>query len=430
MLTKRSLPQLLYAGLSAVAVAVAVVVAAAALGAVRDAPGPDGQKAASATGTGLIARYQLTLRDAPDDHRTWAALGSAYVQQARTTLDPSYYPRAQGALERSLRLAPDGNDQAMVGMGALANARHQFAEAARWGARAARANPSSPEAQAVLADAYTQLGDYPAATRAVQRMNELQPGVSAFTRASYERQQRGDTAGARALLNQALAAAYLPADIAFCRYYLGELAFHAGDLAGADGHYRAAAIADPAFAPALQGTAKTAALRGDTATALRDYRALVARAPLPQYLAEYAQVLRSAGRTAEATVQERLLATQERLQAVGGLVDDLAASEQAADSGDEAGALRHAESEWKRRRSVLVADALAWALHLNGRDREALGYARLATRPGWRNALLYHHRAQIQQALGNDDAAAADRATARAVNPRFDPNLPAIGKPS
>ncbi|WP_067473482.1 tetratricopeptide repeat protein [Actinomadura hibisca] len=415
----------LYAAVAALAAAVVAVVG---VGALRDAPGPPAPIDGAAPGT--IGRYQQALRAAPDDHRTWAALGAAYVQQARTTLDPSYYPRAQGALERSLRLAPTGNDQAMTGMGALANARHEFASAAQWGRRAARANPASPDAQGVLADAYTQLGDYPAATRAVTRMNELAPGVPAFTRASYERQQRGDVAGARALLRQALGAAYLPADVAFCRYYLGELAFQAGDLAEAEEHYRAAATADASFAPAVQGVAKTAALRGDTPAALRGYQTLVARAPLPQYLTEYAQLLHSAGQRDQAAAQERLLATQERLQAANGLVDDLAASEHAADTGDKVRALRHAEAEWKRRRSVLVADALAWALHLNGRDAEALGYARQATRLGWRNAALYHHRAEIHQALGDRAAAAADRATAHAINPRFTPEIPAIGRPS
>ncbi|MCA1672656.1 MAG: hypothetical protein LC799_10795, partial [Actinobacteria bacterium] len=43
-----------------------------------------------------IAAAQERLRSNPDDAITLAQLGSAYVEQARVTADPSYYERAQG----------------------------------------------------------------------------------------------------------------------------------------------------------------------------------------------------------------------------------------------------------------------------------------------------------------------------------------------
>src|SRR4051794_23115079 len=46
--------------------------------------------------TGAIDAAQVRLRTLPKDDQTWAQLGSAYVQQARVTGDPSYYPKAQG----------------------------------------------------------------------------------------------------------------------------------------------------------------------------------------------------------------------------------------------------------------------------------------------------------------------------------------------
>ncbi|MFC7757605.1 hypothetical protein ACFQY4_05725 [Catellatospora bangladeshensis] len=53
-----------------------------------------------------IEQAQRRLREVPGDWRTWAELGSAYVEQARITGDPGYYPRAEGALHESLRLRP------------------------------------------------------------------------------------------------------------------------------------------------------------------------------------------------------------------------------------------------------------------------------------------------------------------------------------
>ena len=123
-----------------------------------------------------IEQAQDRLRRLPDDAGTWAALGSAYVEQARVSANPAYYPQAQGALERSLALQPDGNAAAAIGLGALANARHDFAAARGYAEQALALNPASVEAYGVLADAATQLGDTATATAAVQRMLDLRPG--------------------------------------------------------------------------------------------------------------------------------------------------------------------------------------------------------------------------------------------------------------
>src|SRR5215212_4947752 len=53
-----------------------------------------------------IARARLRLEAVPGDWTTWAGLGVAYIQQARITGDPSYYPRAEGVLQRSLSIRP------------------------------------------------------------------------------------------------------------------------------------------------------------------------------------------------------------------------------------------------------------------------------------------------------------------------------------
>jgi hypothetical protein len=52
----------------------------------------------------------------PGDWTAWAALGSAYVEEARITRDPSHYARAEAALARSLELRPDDNDAALTGL--------------------------------------------------------------------------------------------------------------------------------------------------------------------------------------------------------------------------------------------------------------------------------------------------------------------------
>lgn len=366
-----------------------------------------------------VHSLQGRLRRLPEDTAGWASLGSAYVELARVSADPTYYGKAQDALNRSLALRPEGNGPAMLGMGSLANARHDFAAARDWALRAEVVAPGSAEVQGVLADALTQLGDDSAATAAVQRMLDLRPGVAAFSRASYHFELHGRDTDARDAMERALGAAATPDEIAFCRYYLGELAFNSGRLDEAAEHYEQGIAVAAQDVTLLQGRAKAAAARGDLPRALEEYRQVVQRAPLPQYLTEYGELLDAAGRGPEAARQYALITQQHRLLETQGATDDLSAALFLADHGDKAEALRRAEAEWGRRRSVFVADALAWALHVNGRSAEALPLAEQAASLGWRNATMAYHRGMILAGLGRADEAAGFLAEALRINPQF-----------
>ncbi|MFJ8963258.1 tetratricopeptide repeat protein [Lentzea sp. NPDC102401] len=368
-----------------------------------------------------ITAAQDRLKRVPGDAATWAQLGSAYVEQARITGDPTYYGKAQGALGTSLRHKPEANGNAHLGLGALANARHDFTAARDQAELARAALPDTAEVYGVLADALTQLGLADEARAAVQRMLDLEPGVPAFTRAAYDFEQRGDVDSARRALTRALDASSSPADSLFCRYHLGELAFDNGDLDEASAQYEQGLLIDPLDPALLQGRARIAAARGKLDDALAGYADLVARVPSPQYLHENAVLLQVAGRTEDAARQFDLLAQQERLLAASGSTDDLAASVAAADRGDPATALAAAEREWSRRQHPLVADALAWALHLAGRDAEAPRYADRAAAAGWRNATFAYHRGIILRDLGRTVDAVGALGSALRTNPYFSP---------
>jgi tetratricopeptide (TPR) repeat protein len=368
-----------------------------------------------------IARAQERLRRLPGDHETWAALGLAYVERARVTADPGLYPKAEGALRRSLRVRPGENPAALVGLGALANARHDFAAARTFATGALRADPYSADAYGVLADAQTQLGDARAATAAVQRMLDLRPGLAAYARASYDLEQRGRLIEAVTLMRQALAAAVDPADIAFCRNQLGDLAWFTGDLPGAAGQYAAGLAADPSYQPLLRGRARVAAASGQIGAAVADARAVAARTPTPETLMEYAALLRLDGRDAEAGRQVTLAAAAHRIFTANGGRDDLTAALLALDRGDATAAVSAARSEWRLRPFADVADVLARALHAAGRDAEALPYARRAVTQGPGNAAYAFHLAMVSLSLGDRAGARAELRRVRDLNPYFSP---------
>ncbi len=369
--------------------------------------------------TGAIARSQQRLRRVPKDWTGWAELGLAYVQQARITADPSYYPKADQALARSLAIRPAGNAAALIGMGALGAARHDFAAAERYGRRATTTDPYSAAGYGVLGDALVELGRYDEAWRAIQRMVDLRPDTSSYARASYTWELRGDTARAEQALRLALEVAPTPADAGFSRYYLAELAFNRGDLDTATAQVDTGLRQAPDYLPLRAERAKLRAARGDTAGAIGDYRAVTARVPQPGYLLEYGDLLAATGDQAGARAQYALVDAEQRLSAAQGVDVDLELALFDADHGRPAQALSAAKATWAKRRSILAADALGWALHANGRDAEALGYARQAVRLGTRSALLRYHLGAIEAALGQRDAARRDLGTALALNPYF-----------
>lgn len=350
-----------------------------------------------------VAYAQEYLKQRPDDARTWAALGSAYVERARRSGDSGFYAKAQGALERSLSLQPDANADALIAMAALANGRHEFAAGHLWANRALSADPSRSAAYGAATDALVELGRYDEAERVLARMLALRPDVASFTRAAHLAELRGQDDRAALALDRALGAAADPADIAFVRFRLGELRFNQGDPAEALEHYQLALHEDSGYALALAGTARAQAALGRTGEAVAMYEAAIARLPLPQFSRELGELLQSLGRADEAA---RYYATVQ-----GDVLTE-------ADHGDPAEAVRLASREWRRRQSVDVADAMSWALLRAGRPEAALPYAK---KTFGRNALFDYHRGQIERALGHQRAARTFLSRSLATNPHFSP---------
>lgn len=368
---------------------------------------------------GAVASVQDRLRRLPGDWQAWASVGALYVQQAAVTADPGYYDKADQAFARSLQERPERNDVALTGQAALAAAQHDFEGARLLAERAVAINAYSSSALGILTDALVELGRYDEAFATLQRMLDLRPGVPSYTRASYSFELRGDIPAARQALETALGIAADPSDAAFAHRYLGELAWSTGDLDEAERQYTAGLRVAPSSAPLLVGKARVAAARGEVESALRDYSDAVRRLPEPSYLAELGDLYASLGRTDEAEAQYDVVRAVERLFVDSGSDLDLEQSVFAADHGDPEGALRSASAGWEERRSVHMADAYAWALHVNGRSQEALEIAVQAQRLGTRNALFDYHRGMIQKALGDHEAARRSLTSALTLNPHF-----------
>lgn len=368
----------------------------------------------------LISSLQTRLRAVPEDWRTHASLGLAYVQQARVSGDPSYYPKAEAVLERSLSLNERDNFEGLTGMAALALARHDFADALNWATRARGINDYNANIHGVMGDALVELGRYEEAFEEFQRMVDLRPGLSSYARVSYARELRGDVDGAIDAMKLAVEGAGTRQDTAWASHQLGELYFNSGRLEEAAEAYRFAQAADPAFVAADAGIAKVAAARGQRGRAIRRYESIVARSPVPEHVIALGDLYMENGQHEQAQRQYDLVLAQQALYEANGVNVDVETALFNADHRRDVGAaLSAARTEWSRRKSIAVADTLAWALYVNGRPGDALRYARLALRLGTRSALFLFHRGMIHRTLGHDGAARSDLSRALEINPHF-----------
>ncbi|MEU0819274.1 tetratricopeptide repeat protein [Streptomyces mirabilis] len=419
-------------GLCAASLALALTAGTVIVGALRDGSGTAVAATTGAVSPELLAggdldasitSLQTHLRTQPKDFDSWATLGLAYVEQARTKGDPSRYPQAQQALDRSLKLRPD-NESALAGSAALAAARHDFTGALTYADKVLKENPYSERALSSRIDALVELGRYADASKAADLADSRRPGVPVFTRYAYVHELRGDVKTARRVLQQALDTATSRGDVSYVAAALGQLAWNQGDYDAALKYYARALAADDSYLPALEGRARTQAAKGDQAAAIKGMEQVVERYPLPQPLVELGELYEARGRAGDAQKardQYVLVTAWVSLAHSYGVNADLDTALAAADHGNRGDALKAARAEWARRHTVHTADALAWALHVNGRDKEALPYARQATATGYRNASFLYHRGMIERATGHEKEARASLKSALDLNAGFSP---------
>jgi tetratricopeptide (TPR) repeat protein len=439
----------------------------------------------------LIEDREKRLRAHPGDGAAWAVLGAAYVERGVRRADPASYPKADLALrhaldERAAKSAgsvrsakspghpghaggPGGHGghggssgrgddgkqgargggsersapariETLVGLASLANARNDFAAAKKWGETARERRPGAWAAYPVLIDAYSGLGDYEAAGKALDRLKQLRPDAPAvLTRAAAVYRDRGWREDAAAKVSEAVARAGSPAEKAEGLYALGELAWERGEPAEAVAHYNAALAAARDHPASLAGRARALAALGRADEAYGDYQTALEKLPRPEYALELGELYASKGLDGDARTQYDTLRRKTARAQEHGVNEDLVLARFESDHGNPRTAVARLMSEWDRHhRSTEVADALGWALYRAGRGTEALKYARRATDQGRRSALFSYHRGEIERSLEKYGPARRHIEEALRINPYFSPllaprardTLAALGEPA
>jgi tetratricopeptide (TPR) repeat protein len=365
-----------------------------------------------------VATMDLRLRKNPADQAAAFRLADALLRQTRVTGNAGLAMRAEDVLLGVLKADPlSYNARRMLGAAYLS--QHRFRDAIREAERCRTVRTNDAWVYGVLGDAHVELGEYPEAFAAFDRMTSLRPNAASYDRAAYARELQGDLDGAITLMRMATDAtsAQDPESLAWHHAQLGHLYFELGRLAEARREYAHADYAFPGHPFATEGLARVRAAEGDYAGALTIVTVELAATPTPAAAALAGDLLTALGRPDEAERQYRLAEAAWKTDAP----DPPRLARFLAERGrhlDEAATIAgRAEAD---RRDIFTEDALAWAYFQSGQIEKARAAADRALRTGTRDRAILYHAAAIARASGHPVEARRRVEQALGGSPHFD----------
>ena len=403
----------------------AVAAVALALGAMPSARAADGGGAVAPERLSIdqtIERLTAKTRRERQDHLAWAALGDAYMQKARETADLSYYGRAEQAFEQARTLDAGGPD-ALVGLAWVQSARHEFEQSTQWAQKALATDPTSAAAYGLLGDAALELGEYDLAAERYQKMLDLRPDISAYSRSAHFLFLIGDVRRATWLMDRAIkAGAPYAENTAWCRAQLALMHLTTGNLVAAEQIVEQAIARTPSNYHVLFAQGRVRAARMNYAGAIDSYRRASAIAPQHEVVVALGRLYTVTDDLKGAERQWALVETIDRLNKANGVTGDAQIARFLADRERRLPeAMAIAEREFKRRPNVFAADTLAWAYYKNARYQDARRLAAKALAHRTPDASFLYHAGMIHAKLGDRATAQRHLAEALSLNPAFDP---------
>jgi tetratricopeptide (TPR) repeat protein len=378
-----------------------------------------------ATGTQAdkaVAAWVERARLDPRSVLAWTNLGDALMQKARETMDTEYYGRAEAAFEKALALSPE-NEVAIAGLSWVAGSRHEFERSIEWANKALKVDRNSQAAYGLLGDAAVELGDYEGAFRHYQRMLDLRPDLSSYSRGAHLLFLTGNTLKATWLMQKAIAAGATHAEnTAWCRAQLALMHWHTGALVAAEQVLEAGLVRTPSNYHLLAAMGRVKIARKDYAAAIENYRKAIGNVPHHEVVVALGDVYALSGNRAEAERQYALVEAIHAANAKQGVRGSLELARFYTDHDRKLpDALTIAEAEYKATPNVFAADVLAWAYYKNGRFADAKTTIEKALSQKTPDANLLFHAGMIHDKFGNRVEAQRFLYQAISLNPNFHP---------
>lgn len=366
-----------------------------------------------------VTAAQKLIEQSPQSAKGYNLLAARYIRMARETGDFSINSNAETAVNRALEVEPENLDSKRL-KASLLLTFHKFAEALEYGTKLHEQSPQDAIVYGVLTDANVELGNYPEAIEAAQKMVDTRPNMESYARVAAVRSLHGDADGAIEAMSLAAKIAD-PKDReaqAWCYAHLGDEYLKIGKYAEAEKQYDTALRIFPDYHFGLAGKARARAAVGDMENAVKFYTQAQTKVPTIATVISLGDVYAKTGNAEKAGEQYDLAVFIEQKL---GNIDQRALALLWADQNikpDEALAI--AEKEHNTRKDVYTADIYAWCLYKKGNLPEAQKISREAMRLKTKNALFFYHAGMIEKGLGNNKAAKDLLQKALQINPAFD----------
>lgn len=266
------------------------------------------------------------IRKNPGASEKKLMLALAYMQEARITGEhPHYYPLAHNLLDEVIRSRPERNVlfEALVAKAVVQLSLHQFKNALNTAKRAAVLDTTTASLYGVFCDAYVELGDYPKAIAAADRMTSIRPDIRSYSRISYLREIHGDMEGAIEAMKEAVLSG-LPGleQTAWARVTLGELYERTGDLDNAEMQYNLALVERPQYPFAIGSLGRLEAKRKNYPKAIELLERASRIIPEFSFQQQLASLYMTTGKTNKAkSMTEDLLEGMKEDQEAGHIVN-------------------------------------------------------------------------------------------------------------
>jgi len=370
----------------------------------------------------FITTLQEQLSSNPDNSKLLTKLGAAYIQKARESNDPEFYKLAEDVLERAIE-KESGNFLAMAELGSVYLSRHHFKEALELSQKALEINPYSAYTYGVLVDAQVELGMYNEAIESVQKMINLRPDLSSYSRVSYVRELKGDIQGAIDAMKSAITAgSHAAENTAWCRVQLGNLFYNKGDIETAEKIFQFVIKDFPNYIHGYGGLAKIKVFQKNYPEAIDLYNKALEKNSLPEYLITLGDVYYLNNEKEKSEEQYQKVKFITTMFKEKGVDTDL---ELALFNADHNRKLKESLEDAKvslekGSMSIKTYHVLAWTNYKLGNFDEAEKNIEQALRLGTKDPLMYYHAGKICQALGQQDKAKEYLDFAFQINPYYE----------
>ena len=359
------------------------------------------------------------VRKTPQDAVAWVNLADALAQICRDTDDLKYNSLAEQSYGRALQLNPRSVD-AMDGMAGVAASRGAYDQSVSWAKRALALDEDNAAACGLIGDAALERGDYDAALENYQKMMDLKPDLSSWSRGASLLWITGNRSKAIWLMERAVkAGAPYAENTAWCRAAYAMMLFNDGALLPATQALAPALAAGTRNPQVLLAAGTIASAQLDFDAAAKDYHQVLDAGPNLEALVALGDLSTAKGEKDEAEKYYAQVESLAKSNPALGVHDPLFLAKFEADHDRNLDdALRLAETHTPTK-NVLEADTLAWVYFKASDLPHAVAEMKLALSRNTADAEMQFHAGMIAAAADDRPSAQKHLQAALSYNPHF-----------